>query len=157
MRPLFLAAAVGLATGCSVERVPDGQSDALATMENDVTARLDYFELPSGDAATVAKTRDFYSEAFDWTFTDFGPDYSATTTGDTDIGLSGVSGEDAIAKPLPVIRVEDIEAALAKVEAANGRIVRPIFAFPGGRRFHAVDPAGNEFAVYIVDPDETGE
>ena len=68
-----------------------------------------------------------------------------------DVGLSGVNGDDAIDKPLPVIRVEDLEAAFSDVEAAGGRIVRPIFAFPGGRRFHAVDPAGNEFAVYVVE------
>lgn len=157
MRILFLAAAVGLITGCSVERVPDDQSDAIASVEKDVTARLDYFELPAADAETVGKTRDFYADAFGWSFTDFGPEYSATTTGDTDVGLSGVSGDDAIKKPLPVIRVEDLEAALAKVEAAGGQIARPIFAFPGGRRFHAVDPAGNEFAVYVVDDTETGE
>lgn len=157
MRILFLAAAAGLIAGCSVERVPDGQSDALIDVEKDVNARLDYFELPAADAETVGKTRDFYAGAFGWTFTDFGPDYSATTTGDTDVGLSGVTGDDAIHKPLPVIRVDDLEASLSKVKTAGGRIARPIFAFPGGRRFHALDPAGNEFAVYIFDESETGK
>lgn len=154
MKKLFLAAAIGLLAGCSVEHVPDDDTDALVSVEKDVTARLDYFELPAADPETVGKTRDFYADAFGWTFTDFGPDYSATTTGDTDVGLSGVTGDDAIDKPLPVIRVEDLEAALSDVEAAGGRIVRPIFAFPGGRRFHAVDPAGNEFAVYVVEEAE---
>ena len=37
--------------------------------------------------------------------------------------------------------------ALAAVEGAGGRIVRPIFAFPGGRRFHFLDPSGNELAA----------
>ena len=157
MRLLFLVAAAGAIAGCSVERVPDGQSGTLIEVEKDVSARLDYFELPAADPETVGKTRDFYAGAFGWSFTDFGPDYSATTTGDTDVGLSGVTGEDAIDKPLPVIRVDDLEASLSNVEAAGGRIVRPIFAFPGGRRFHAVDPAGNEFAVYVVDESETGE
>ena len=153
----ILVVATAILAGCSLEHVPDGQSDAIATVETDVTARLDYLELPATDAATVATTRDFYTKSFGWTFTDFGPEYSATTTGDTDVGLSGISGDDAIDKPLPVIRVDDLEASLSKVEVAGGRIVRPIFAFPGGRRFHAVDPAGNEFAVYIVDDSETGE
>jgi hypothetical protein len=31
---------------------------------------------------------------------------------------------------------------------AGGQIVRPIFSFPGGRRFHFTDPAGNELAVW---------
>jgi len=27
-------------------------------------------------------------------------------------------------------------------------IVKPIFSFPGGQRFHFTEPAGNEFAVW---------
>jgi predicted enzyme related to lactoylglutathione lyase len=54
---------------------------------------------------------------------------------------------EATAAPLPVIQVEDLEAALAAVTASGGRIVKPIFAFPGGRRFHFLDPAGNELAA----------
>lgn len=30
----------------------------------------------------------------------------------------------------------------------GGNIVKPIFAFPGGRRFHFTDPSGNEYAVW---------
>jgi predicted enzyme related to lactoylglutathione lyase len=78
--------------------------------------------------------------------TAFGPTYAATLTGDTDIGLQGDPSE-ATAAPLPVIEVDDLEAALAAVEAAGGTIVRPIFAFPGGRRFQFRDPAGNELAA----------
>ncbi len=76
----------------------------------------------------------------------FGSTYAATTTGDTDIGLQADIAE-ATKAPLPVIEVEDLEAALAAVEAAGGRIIRPIFAFPGGRRFHFLDPGGNELAA----------
>jgi predicted enzyme related to lactoylglutathione lyase len=36
----------------------------------------------------------------------------------------------------------------AKVLAAGGQITRPIFSFPGGRRFHFSDPSGNELAVF---------
>ena len=39
-------------------------------------------------------------------------------------------------------------AALKRVEDAGGRIVRPTYSFPGGRRFHFTDPAGNELAVW---------
>ena len=36
----------------------------------------------------------------------------------------------------------------ARVKAAGGVISTPIFSFPGGRRFHFRDPAGNELAVW---------
>ncbi|MBU3079010.1 VOC family protein [Sphingomonas quercus] len=106
-------------------------------------ARLNYVELPARD---VGKARAFYESAFGWSLAEFGPTYAATTSGDTDIGLQGDFAE-AAALPLAVIEVEGLDAALAAVEAAGGRIVRPIFAFPGGRRFHFCDPAGNELAV----------
>ena len=106
-------------------------------------ARLNYVELP---VAAIGTAKDFYERAFGWTLTGFGPTYAATMTGDTDIGLQADAAE-ATKAPLPVIDVDDLEAALAAVEQAGGRIVRPIFAFPGGRRFHFLDPAGNELAA----------
>jgi predicted enzyme related to lactoylglutathione lyase len=105
-------------------------------------ARFNYVELPVGD---IGAAKAFYETAFGWSLTDFGPTYAATLTGDTDIGLQGDAAE-ATKAPLAVIEVEDLEAALAAVEAAGGTIVRPIFAFPGGRRFQFLDPAGNELA-----------
>ena len=109
--------------------------------------RLNYVELPVRDVATA---RAFYEAAFGWSLTDFGPTYAATLTGDTDIGLQGDAAE-ATAAPLAVIDVPNLEAALAQVAAAGGAIVRPIFVFPGGRRFHFRDPAGNELAVVKAD------
>ena len=106
-------------------------------------ARLDYVELP---ATEIAGTREFYEQAFGWTLTEFAPSYAATTTGDTDVGLD--SGADKPGAPLPVIQVPDLEAALAAVERAGGTIVKPIFPFPGGRRFHFRDPGGNELAAW---------
>lgn len=108
-------------------------------------ARLNYIELPVGNAAA---SRDFYSAAFGWAFTDYGPDYAAYEGGDTDLGLNGTAG-DRTATILPVIEVQDIEAARADVIAAGGTISRDIFAFPGGRRFHFSDPDGLELGVYI--------
>ncbi len=108
-------------------------------------ARIDYVELPSATAHEL--TRGFYSKAFGWTFTDFGPDYSAMTTGDVDVGLNG-QPEEALAAPLPVIRVDDLKAALDAVTKAGGVIAKPIFSFPGGRRFQFIDPAGSELAVW---------
>jgi predicted enzyme related to lactoylglutathione lyase len=111
-------------------------------------ARLNYVELPVGDVAAATA---FYEAAFGWSLTAFGPSYAATLTGDTDIGLQGDAAE-ATKAPLPVIDVDDLEAALAAVEGAGGTIVRPIFAFPGGRRFHFLDPAGNELAAVKAGP-----
>lgn len=112
--------------------------------------RVDYVELPSATAHEL--TRAFYRQAFGWTFTDYGPDYSATTTGDVDVGLNGQHGE-ALAAPLPVIRVDDVDSAFDLVTKAGGVIAKPIFAFPGGRRFHFIDPSGSELAVWEVAPE----
>ena len=104
-------------------------------------ARLNYVELP----VEIGTAKAFYESAFGWSLTDFGPTYAATLSGDTDIGLQGDAAE-ATKAPLAVIDVDDLEAALESVTRAGGRIVRPIFAFPGGRRFQFTDPAGNELA-----------
>lgn len=112
-------------------------------------ARISYVEMPVAD---VGGARDFYANAFGWSFTDFGPDYSATTGGDVDVGLNG-SEDHAIAQLLPVVEVQDLEGALEKVVAAGGSITVPIFAFPGGRRFHFRDPAGNELGVFVNEPE----
>jgi uncharacterized protein len=110
------------------------------------TARLDYVEFPVTDCA-VSKT--FFEAAFGWTFTEYGPTYASTTTGDVDIGLDGTPGE-AVAAPLAVIRVDDLEAALSDVKTAGGTVTRDIFAFPGGRRFHFREPGGCELAVWVT-------
>jgi predicted enzyme related to lactoylglutathione lyase len=109
--------------------------------------RLNYVELPVRE---IGPAKVFYERAFGWNLTDFGPTYAATLTGDTDIGLYGDPAE-ATKAPLPVIDVGNLEAALAAVEAAGGRIVKPIFAFPGGRRFHFLDPSDNELAAVEAD------
>ena len=112
-----------------------------------MVARLNYLELPVGD---VAGAKDFYAAAFGWRFTDFGPDYAATLTGDTDLGLNGDAAQST-AQLLPVIQVDDLEGTLGQVEAAGGAVTMPIFAFPGGRRFHFRDPAGHELAAMQPD------
>lgn len=106
-------------------------------------ARLNYVELPVSD---IESARIFYESAFDWDMTAFGPTYAATLTGDTDVGLQGDPAE-ATSAPLPVIEVHDLEATLEAVMLAGGTISRPIFTFPGGRRFQFLDPSGNEVAA----------
>jgi len=110
-------------------------------------ARFNYVELPVAD---VGAAKAFYEGAFGWALTEFGPTYASTLTGDTDIGLQGDAAE-ATRAPLPVIAVDDLEAALAAVTRAGGTIARPIFAFPGGRRFQFLDPGGNEVACAQYD------
>ncbi|MEN2746689.1 VOC family protein [Sphingomonas sp. T9W2] len=106
-------------------------------------ARLNYLELP---VASTGPAADFYAKVMGWSFTDYGPDYAATTTGDTDLGLDA---DTTLKVMLPVIQVDHLEATLAAVEAAGGTIVVPIFAFPGGRRFHFCDPDGHVLAAMV--------
>lgn len=110
-----------------------------------VTGKLDYLEMPA-TSASFDSVKTFYSAAFDWSFTDYGPSYAAF-----DEGLEGgfdAQGPVAGGKPLPVLYAQELEKTMERVVASGGRIVRPIFAFPGGRRFHFEDPAGNELAVW---------
>nr|WP_294846320.1 VOC family protein [uncultured Sphingomonas sp.] len=110
-------------------------------------ARIDYVELPSATAHEL--TRAFYTKAFGWVFTDYGPEYSATTNDVVNVGLNG-QPDEALSAPLPVVRVDDLEAAFDAVSKAGGVIAKPIFSFPGGRRFHFIDPSGSELAVWAA-------
>ncbi|TPL07481.1 VOC family protein [Mesorhizobium sp. B2-4-14] len=107
--------------------------------------KLDYLEMPA-TSGTLDRVKAFYSAAFAWSFTDSGPTYSAFAEG-LDGGFQADAAE-ASAEPLPVLYSENLEETLGAVESAGGTIVKPIFPFPGGRRFHFVDPAGNELAVW---------
>jgi uncharacterized protein len=110
-------------------------------------ARLNYVELPSKD---IAASQRFFAEAFGFAFSSFGPSYAATTSGDVDLGLQADSSE-ATAAPLAVIDVPDLDAALVAVQQAGGTVTKPAFAFPGGRRFHFLDPSGNELAAVTTE------
>jgi len=109
------------------------------------TGKLDYIEMPA-TGATLDRAKAFYSAAFGWSFTDYGPTYAAFNEG-LDGGFQAETSE-APSAPLPVLYSEELEGTLAAVETAGGIIVKPIFAFLGGRRFHFRDPAGNELAVW---------
>ena len=108
--------------------------------------KIDYLELPGGD---LAATKAFYQQAFGWRLTDYGPSYSAFGVDEAglDGGFANVAAEPT-EKPLPILYAHDLEAMEAKVRAAGGVVVKPIFSFPGGRRFHFRDPSGNELAVW---------
>ena len=110
-------------------------------------ARLNYVELPVSD---LAAAKGFYERAFGWALTGFGPSYAATVSGDTDIGLQADPTE-ATRAPLPVVRVDDLEGAFDAVCKAGATIAKPIFSFPGGRRFQFIDPSGNELAAVTAE------
>ena len=106
--------------------------------------KLDYIEMQAA-GGRIDGVKAYYAAAFGWTFTDYGPSYAAFAEG-LDGGFDGSATKDT--GPLPVLFSTDLEATLAAVTEAGGSIVRPIFEFPGGRRFHFTDPAGNELAVW---------
>ncbi|MEO6198566.1 MAG: VOC family protein [Sphingomicrobium sp.] len=106
-------------------------------------SRICFVELPASD---LASARSFYTDAFGFAFTNFGPSYSCMMTGDVDIGLQADASE-ATSSPLAVIAVDSLEASLEAVSKAGGSITKPVFAFPGVRRFHFRDPSGNELAA----------
>jgi uncharacterized protein len=106
--------------------------------------RIDYVELSVAD---IPAAKAFYHAAFGWPFQDYGPTYAAFNDGRLDGGLQSDPTERGKA-PLVILYATDLEATLERVTAAGGKVVKPIFSFPGGRRFHFTDPAGNELAVW---------
>jgi predicted enzyme related to lactoylglutathione lyase len=109
--------------------------------------KVNYVEFPSRD---IAATKGFFQTAFGWSFEDFGPDYASFSDRGIDGGFfkSEQSSQLANGAALVVLFCDDLEAALLRVQAAGGTITEPIFSFPGGRRFHFVEPGGNEMAVW---------
>lgn len=109
--------------------------------------KLNYVEFPCKD---LAATKSFFQDAFGWAFVDYGPEYSAFTGEGLDGGffLSNQSALTANGSALLVFYSRTLEQTLAKVETAGGTIIKPIFDFPGGRRFQFSEPSGNEFAVW---------
>lgn len=106
--------------------------------------RIDYIELPVRD---IAACKAFYGEAFGWTFQDWGDTYTSFHDGRLDGGFR-LEPEVALGGPLVVLYAADLEALQQKVSDAGGRIVKEIFSFPGGRRFHFTDPTGHELAIW---------
>ena len=118
--------------------------------------KFDYVEFPSRD---LALTKAFFETVFGWTFQDYGPDYTAFLKEGLDGGFyqSDKVSTTETGAALIVFYSENLEATQAKVEAAGGIVVRPAFAFPGGRRFHFTEPSGNEFAVWSGDEGDNAQ
>jgi predicted enzyme related to lactoylglutathione lyase len=109
--------------------------------------KIDYIEFTASDLLAIKR---FYTEAFGWKFTDYGEHYIAFEDGRLSGGFHDM-GPVAAGGPLVVLYAVDLPSALATVKSAGGEIVKDIFAFPGGRRFHFADPGGNVLAVWSDD------
>jgi predicted enzyme related to lactoylglutathione lyase len=106
--------------------------------------RIDYIEMA---ATNIADTKRFYKDVFGWKFTDYGPDYTSFEDGRLQGGFYKAEAARA-GTVLVVLFALDLAAIEARIPAAGGRIVKPVFTFPGGRRFHFADPSGNELGVW---------
>ncbi len=109
--------------------------------------KIDYLELPARDFDAVQA---FYSQAFNWSFTDYGPDYRAFNDGKLDGGFyqSQQHSSTGTGAALIILYARNLEETRQRVIDSGGIVVKEIFAFPGGRRFHFADPHGNELAVW---------
>jgi hypothetical protein len=117
---------------------------------------IDYVEFSTNDLSASKK---FFREAFDWKFVDYGTDYSAFNTGQMRGGFfSAASSSPASASPsvpasspnnpLIVLQSDDLNASVELVVKFGATISKPILAFPGGERFHFLEPGGNELAIW---------
>jgi uncharacterized protein len=108
--------------------------------------KINYIEFP---VRNMNVTKTFFTGVFGWSFTDYGPEYAAFSNAGIEGGVfkseSRISTKNG--SVLIVFYSEALEKTQSKIQGAGGLIIKPIFSFPGGRRFHFSDPNGNEYAV----------
>lgn len=105
---------------------------------------INYVEFKAKDLDAIKK---FYTDCFNWVFIDYGPTYVAFE----ESGLAGgfeQSEEEIVNGALVILYHEDLEVVKGNIIQSEGSISKDTFAFPGGRRFHFLDPSGNELAVW---------
>lgn len=109
--------------------------------------KLNYVEWP---AVNINATKQFFEAVFNWQFTDYGPDYTAFNHQGLEGGFyaAPLHSRSDQGGALLVFFSDDLEQTLAKVERHGGQVSKSIFNFPGGRRFHFLEPSGNELAVW---------
>ena len=110
--------------------------------------RIDYIEFNVKD---IARSKAFYSQAFGWIFTDYGPDYCEFSDGHMKGGFAR-SEEVTTGGPLVVLFAHDLADISRRIEEAGGKVLEPVYEFPGGRRFHFIDPEGYELSVWTEAP-----
>jgi len=109
--------------------------------------RIDYVEIPVTD---LKKARDFFSALFGWSFQEWGDDYLSFNDGRLEGGFCKAVEAAPATGVLLVFFSEDLERDLERVQELGATISQPIFQFPGGRRFHFVDPTGTEYAIWAA-------
>src|SRR3989344_6204229 len=104
---------------------------------------INYVEFAGKD---LEKIKQFYIEVFGWTFTDYGPSYAAFGNSYLEGGFSteAMPGKG----PLVILYSNNLAATKDSILAHGGHLEKDIYSFPGGRRFHFIDPGGNELAVW---------
>ena len=109
--------------------------------------KINYLELP---AKNIEVAKLFFADVFGWSFVDYGPEYVAFQNAGIDGGFfkSKLNATTSNGSVLVVLYSKELENTQSRIERAGGEIIKPIFSFPGGRRFHFCDPNGNEFAVW---------
>jgi len=109
--------------------------------------KINYVEFPAKD---VEKAKAFFTTVFGWFFVDYGPEYSAFKNEGLNGGFykADLVSSTTNGSALIVFYSNNLEDTQSKIEKAGGSIIKPIFSFPGGRRFHFSDPNGNEYAVW---------
>lgn len=109
--------------------------------------KIDYVEFPAAD---IKATQAFFTKVFGWSFEDYGPDYTAFMNAGLTGGFykSNLKSSTLDGSALIVFYSNNLEQTQSKIMEAGGKIIKEIFSFPGGRRFHFSDPNGNEFAVW---------
>lgn len=106
---------------------------------------IDYLEFTVSDMEAAKR---FYATAFGWRFTDYGPGYAGIQGEGREAGGLALGEPAGPGGPLVILYSDALEDSLSRVVAAGGRVVKEIFSFPGGRRFHFLDPSGNQLAVW---------
>ncbi|MDX1641627.1 MAG: VOC family protein [Balneolaceae bacterium] len=108
---------------------------------------INYLELPSSD---IPATKKFFEEVFNWSFQDYGDEYTAFSEDTLEGGFYKSTNRSSTENgaTLIVFYSENLEATQKIIEEHGGKVVKPIFSFPGGSRFHFTEPSGNELAVW---------
>jgi predicted enzyme related to lactoylglutathione lyase len=111
--------------------------------------KINYVEFTT---TSIEQTKRFYATVFGWNFKEWGTDYIDCSAASSGVAVGFAKGEpgQSLPKSAPtvVLYSADLKATEASITAAGGTIVEPTFEFPGGRRFHFSDGAGNVLAVW---------
>ncbi|MDM9590469.1 VOC family protein [Pseudomonas asiatica] len=95
----------------------------------------------------IERSKKFYGAAFGWSFVNYGPTYTEFSDGRLTGGFT--TGEPVRpGGPLVILYADDLAETQRRIKAAGATISRETFAFPGGKRFHFIDPDGYELAVW---------